>query len=89
MSRFVGKEDFLQMTTPLRTDGCRIACGQRRATGSPFLVSETGWGISKVSYFPAVSQLLRTGARFNRYYWAPLSRFGARQHSRLFELARR
>jgi hypothetical protein len=22
-----------------------------------------------MSYFPAVSQLLRTGARFNRYYW--------------------
>jgi hypothetical protein len=26
-------------------------------------------GISKMTYFPAVSQLLRTGARFNRYYW--------------------
>jgi hypothetical protein len=22
-----------------------------------------------MSYFPAVSQSLRTGARFNRYYW--------------------
>jgi len=27
-------------------------------------------GASKMSYFPAVSQLLRTGTRFNRrYYW--------------------
>ena len=26
-------------------------------------------GIFKITYFPAVSQLLRTGARFNRYYW--------------------
>jgi hypothetical protein len=26
-------------------------------------------GISKMTYFPAVSQLLRTGARFSRYYW--------------------
>jgi hypothetical protein len=25
-------------------------------------------GISKMAYFPAVSQLLRTGARFSRYY---------------------
>jgi SET domain len=31
-----------------------------------------------MSYFPAVSQLLRTGARFNRYYWHESEMFGSK-----------
>jgi len=84
MSRFAGKGRF---TNRLRSHWCSIACGPRRTTRSTFLARPDRDFQDVV--FPCGSTIAAHGGAIQSVLLTTMRCFGARYHSRSFELVRR